>query len=110
MDQPIPRERLVGRWTHSHEEDADDVLVYRPAGTPLPPSRGRDGLALHADGSFSEVAPGADDRPTSSPGRWELDDDRLVVDARADGGSRQVLRVVRAADDELAVRPVEEEP
>lgn len=62
-----------GSWTHSFEEDADGIEVYRPTATfPFPPSRkGRKVLEFGAgsggqDGAgatLTSMAPGPDDRP-----------------------------------------------
>ena len=63
---------MSSRWLHAREEDAEDELVFRPEGYPLPLARGRDEIELRPDGeSFVARAPGADDRPTESS---ELDD------------------------------------
>jgi hypothetical protein len=53
----------AGSWTHSFEEDSDDVEVYRPTATyAFPPSRrGRRRLAF-TTGEVIESAPGPDDR------------------------------------------------
>jgi hypothetical protein len=79
------RERLVGRrWVHSHEEDTDEELVYRPADHPFPPSRGRTSFELRPDGTYVESSPGPVDAPEESAGTWSLDDDRLILGAEGD--------------------------
>jgi hypothetical protein len=79
------RERLVGRrWVHSHEEDTDEELVYRPADHPFPPSRGRTSFELRPDGTYVESSPGPVDAPEESAGTWSLDDDRLILGAVGD--------------------------
>ncbi len=40
----VDRSRLCQRWIHSHEEDTDTEMVYRPADFAFPPSRGRTGF------------------------------------------------------------------
>jgi hypothetical protein len=97
----------VGRWLHAHEEDTDDVMVFRPADADLPPARGREGLALDRDGSAAELTPGADDRPTESSGRWALTDaGTLVVDGP---GGRRALQVLTAEPGALVVRETDPE-
>ena len=64
-----------GSWTHSFEEDADGIEVYRPTATfVFPPSRkGRKVLEFGADAAGAErggmrmisMSPGPDDRPRS---------------------------------------------
>jgi hypothetical protein len=70
----VNREALQGRWVHSHEEDTDDRLVFRPAAHKFPPSRGRQAFELRPDGAFVERASGPDDRPKETKGRWSLDE------------------------------------
>ena len=66
-----------GSWTHSFEEDADGIEVYRPTATfPFPPSRkGRKVLEFGTDSgevdgpgaTLTSMAPGPDDRPRAGP-------------------------------------------
>ena len=46
-------------WVHSHEEDTEDVKVYRPRGYEFPPSRGRTGFEIKENGEFVnyDIAP-----------------------------------------------------
>jgi hypothetical protein len=62
---------LFRHWVHSHEEDAGGVQVYRPAGYPFPPARGRRGFELKPDGEAVLYGPGPSDRPAATTGRWE---------------------------------------
>lgn len=101
---PISPELLYGRWLHAHEEDTDDEMVFRPAATRLPPSRGRRGLELNPDGSSADMRPGPDDRPQISSGHWAVEaDDWLVVESDADA-SRRAMRIVSADGDAIVVR------
>lgn len=71
---------LVGRWVHSHEEDTDDLRVYRPADFSFPRSRGRTSIDLREDGTYSRRAPGPVDVPVETGGQWRLAGDRLELD------------------------------
>lgn len=77
-------------------------MVFRPAGTPLPPSRGRMWFELRGDGSFIEGAPGPVDVPERHRGRWSLDGDRIELRAEGDRPD-QVWRVVSADGDRLVL-------
>jgi hypothetical protein len=100
----ISRELLYGRWVHAHEEDSEEEMVYRPADSDLPPSRGRRGLERNPDGSYADIRLGPDDRPQRAAGHWDIEgDDQLVVEAE-DGASRRTLRVVAADGDAVVVR------
>jgi hypothetical protein len=93
---------LNRRWVHSHEEDTDEEMVFRPQSYAFPPSRGRTGLDLHEDGSYAENAPGPTDRPTEAEGTWELDDGELKL--RGTDGSVRVLTISSVDSDRLVVR------
>jgi hypothetical protein len=74
------REKLLrGRWVHSHEEDTDDEMVFRPETHPFPPSRGRVSFELRPDGTYAASSPGPVDVPESSTGLWSLEGGRLIL-------------------------------
>ncbi len=95
----VERERLAGRWVHSHEEDSGDELVFRPVGYAFPPSRGREAIELHPDGSYAGSVPGPVDKPVpGDEGEWTLEDgERLRLGDR-------VLDVTSVGDGVLRVR------
>jgi hypothetical protein len=88
----------LGRWTHSFEEDHDDVTVYRPHGYDFPRARGRAGLEFRPDGSFVDWSIGAGDARTPRPGSW-IDDDNLRLITAA--GNSRTVSVVAHTDDRL---------
>ncbi len=101
----IEREALQGDWVHSHEEDTESEMVFRPADRDFPLSRGRRQLTLHADGTFAGAAPGPTDQPQEAGGSWELDDEeRLVLSTAEGGGEPEMLSVAAAEGDRLVVR------
>jgi hypothetical protein len=63
---------LFQKWIHSHEDDRDDIRVYRPVDYDFPPARGRDGLAFRSDGVYvrSPIAP--TDGNLEVIGTWRL--------------------------------------
>src|SRR6476659_5830028 len=93
---------LVGSWVHSHEEDGDGVVVFRPAGYPLPPARGRDSFTLQADGTAAVGTPGPDDRGASDTGRWVISGSALTVHLPHRNSAYDVLSVEPA---KLSLRP-----
>jgi hypothetical protein len=90
-------ESVLGHWVHSHEEDTDREMVFRPAGYGFPPARGRTSIDLRPDGTYVETAPGPVDVPEASEGAWSLDGDRLVLGDR-------VWDIASADKDRLTVR------
>lgn len=57
---------IAGRWVHVHEEDGPGYRMFRRAGSPLPPSRGRVELDIAPDLTARRFGPGADDRPSGA--------------------------------------------
>jgi hypothetical protein len=94
---------LHKRWVHSHEEDRDDVAVFRPATFDLPPARGRRSIELRDDGSYVEAFPGPADAPQEAGGRWSLKGDRLAL--QPDGNqAAEAWQVLTAEADRLRLR------
>jgi hypothetical protein len=96
-------EKLKGHWVHSHEEDTDGEMVFRPSTHTFPPSRGRTSFELRGDGTYVERSPGPVDVPEESSGSWSLDGDRLVLGAEGDR-SGHAWRLAAVDDDRLVVR------
>lgn len=96
-------EALHGRWVHSHEEDSENEMVFRPATHSFPPSRGRASFELRPNGTYLESSPGPVDRPEQSSGSWSLEDDRLIL---ASEGHRpgHAWEVAGVEGDRLALR------
>jgi hypothetical protein len=105
MPSQAQQAELCRHWIHAHEEDRDDVQVFRPEEHPLPPSRGRRHLELRRDGSLVETRPGADDRAVAARGRWALVAGRLCLfrDPAARTPDRE-LEVVSLGPDRLELR------
>ncbi len=100
----MDRDRVSGRWVHAHEEDSDDEMVFRPADTDLPPSRGRRAFDLHPDGTFDESGLGATDVPDEAAGRWTLEGNTLTLSGGAAQGVPREMEVVTADEPKLVIR------
>jgi hypothetical protein len=70
IDKTTPPSTVFRRWIHSREEDVAGVEVYRPEGFPFPPSFGRDGFEIRADGRFVQTDVGPADGTVTSHGHW----------------------------------------
>jgi hypothetical protein len=99
----LDEDALRGRWVHSHEEDSEDEMVFRPATHPFPPSRGRTSFELRRDGSYLERSPGPVDVPEETRGHWAVKDDRLVL-SPSDKSPARTWQVTAAEADRLVVR------
>ncbi len=96
-------EQVGGHWVHAHEEDTEDEMVFRPAGTDLPPSRGRMAFELRADGSFAETGLGATDVPEEATGTWALEGDTITLSEGATQGVPREMDVVAADKERLVI-------
>lgn len=103
----IEPDALVGSWTHVREEGSDDLVVFRPTDSPLPPARGRTAMDLGAGGELRQLAPGADDRRVASDGSWRLEGRTLTL--RSAGGSEERYEVKSLSDKQLVLRKSGEE-
>lgn len=99
----LDSKRLLGRWVHSHEEDAESGLVFRSPEHPFPPSRGREAWELRADGTLGIRRPGAADVPEEIEGTWALEGAELVL--YEEGAAERRLTVVEAGEGRLVLRP-----
>ena len=100
----MERDQVSGRWVHVQEEDTEDEMVFRPAGTDLPPSRGRMAFELHADGTFAETGLGSADVPEEATGSWTLAGDTITLSEGAAQGVPRELEVVTADKERLVIR------
>ena len=103
-EDSVAKDRVIGRWVHAHEEDTDDEMVFRPADTDLPPSRGRMAFELRADGTFAEIGLGARDVPEEASGSWALESDTITLSEGAAQGVPREMEVVTADEDRLVIR------
>ncbi|HWG42532.1 MAG TPA: hypothetical protein VN688_07065 [Gemmataceae bacterium] len=105
MPETISHEALERHWIHSHEEDTRAEMVFRPASFPFPPSRGRLGFELHADGSYVETGIGPTDKPRKADGSWHLEDEnQLTIHMNVQRQPSRVMRVVSVSPERLVIR------
>jgi len=50
------KSKLTDKWIHSHEEDTEDVMVFRKENFEFPPSRGREKMEFKEDGTFVKTS------------------------------------------------------
>lgn len=98
----IDSRKLAQSWTHSHEEDSGDQMVFRPSSFHFPLSRGRRSIDLEAGGRLTESKPGPADRTQQAAGSWKLHGDRLLL--RGPDGATLQYEVVSVDDHKLVLR------
>lgn len=98
------KEVLNRRWLHSHEEDKEGEMVFRPANYRFPPSRGRAGFELRPDGSAAVVGPAPTDAPLEHSGTWKIDANKQLVVHVPELQQTQSMTIVSSGPDRLVVR------
>src|SRR5215207_5807083 len=105
MANEIDRKALTQEWVHSHEEDTDDEMVFRPASYAFPPARGRKSFELDAGGRLVTSGIGPDDRPVPGQGQWQLEgSDKLALEPAGPGARKTVMQILQVAPDKLVVK------
>jgi hypothetical protein len=105
MANEIDRKALAQKWVHSHEEDTDDEMVFRPASYAFPPARGRKSFELDAGGRLVTSGIGPDDRPAPGHGQWQLEgSDKLALEPAGPGARKTVMQILQVAPDKLVVK------
>jgi hypothetical protein len=94
--------KLSGVWFHSHEEDHEDVLVYRGRSYNFPRARApRQSLEFKSDGTLVIGAPGPDDKATTTRGSWKVTENTLVLST---AGITKVYEIRTIEEDVLFLR------
>lgn len=98
-------QQLQRTWLHAHEEDQDNIWVYRPDTYNFPSSRGRTGFRLEKNSIAVQFNIAPTDGIVESKGTWELENGRIIRIFLSN--SRYLnsnLEIVSLKDDVLKVR------
>ena len=99
---------LIRRWTHSHEEDSADGMVFRPSDHAFPPSRGRASFELFSDQKLIEHDVGANDAGAQAAGRWSMmGKDEIAFFRGTSVRPTRLWRIVTAEKDRLVLQGLE---
>jgi hypothetical protein len=105
MEKKISQEDLLQHWVHSHEEDTDTEIVYRPATHKFPRARGRTSFELKPAGQLIEGQIGPTDVPQVSSGTWKLaDDEKLEFYRSSESKPDRVMQITALGKDRLVVK------
>src|ERR1051326_3982318 len=103
MKATTSRDILAARWIHSHEEDTETDMVFRPPGFTFLPSSGRDEFELRPDGSYIESGVGPDSTADQRPRVWSLEAGSRLIIRNVDDKPERVLSIVSASTDRLVL-------
>jgi hypothetical protein len=105
MSNEIDRTALAQEWVHSHEEDTDGEMVFRPASYRFPPSRGRKSFWLDPGGQLGTAKIGPDDRYIRAQGGWHIDAaNKLTLEQTGPGTAKTVMQIISVGPDKLVVK------
>ena len=99
-------ETIQQSWIHSHEEDTNDEMVYRPADYDFPLSRGREGFKLKPNHKMVEVNIAPTDGNEEDNGSWNLevnDENKITLELNPDTSSPRKLHIKSIKQDRLTV-------
>ena len=94
-------------WIHSHEEDTETEMVFRPTDFDFPLSRGRSGFELKPDHKLVEINIGLTDGLKEKTGSWDLkpaDDEDLTLQLNPDSSASRSLNIKSVRQDRLVVK------
>ncbi|MBC6606513.1 hypothetical protein H8B13_06765 [Hymenobacter sp. BT188] len=108
--KPDPRKSpqlllLEGTWLHAHEEDTEDIEVYRPNTYSFAPSRGRTGFNFEHNGLFTQYDIAPTDGLEGRKGQWKAESEavlRITFDNQEEPGYR--LEIVSLEKDLFKIR------
>src|ERR671920_101558 len=105
----LPQEIYEKRWTHSHEEDYDDIQVYRPSTFNFPLSRGRIAFEIEKNGTFIQYGIGPDDTRKKVEGNWTIGEEEepntIKIDFAPDKPIKSYnMKIILCNDDVLRIR------
>ncbi len=104
MPKTTQPKALYQHWVHSHEEDTETEMVFRPATWDFPPSRGRTGFELKSDGSLIQTGIAPTDGPQESRGTWKLSDNQLLFYTQSKAKPARSLQIEQIDQDRLVVK------
>jgi hypothetical protein len=96
---------ILGHWVHSHEEDEQGIMVYRPKGYNFPPSRGRIRFDFREGGELVYFGIGRADGYEQLSGSWVIEEEnRVRINVNSDRIRPFVLHVISCDDQALKVK------
>jgi hypothetical protein len=101
----LPQAIYEKRWTHSHEEDYDDVQVYHSSTFNFPLSRGRIAFEIEKSGIFIQYGIGPDDTKKKVEGNWTIEEPNTIKINFADKAIKSYsMKIILCNNDILKIR------
>jgi hypothetical protein len=100
----INKSELYKKWVHSHEEDTDAEMVFRPDTYHFPPSRNRTSFDLKSDGSLYQSGIAPDDRRSPSLGSWNLRNESIEFYNKSSAEVKKTLKISSLNENKLVIK------
>jgi len=110
MEEADILKAIQQRWIHSHEEDSENEMVFRPSSYDFPLSRGRAGFELKPDHTLVQLNIAPTDGPAEASGSWRLKTEgpnNLTLELDADAAGVRRYSVKSVEPDRLVVEKEE---
>jgi hypothetical protein len=104
MSEKVLSAALQQHWVHSHEEDTQTEMVFRPATYQFPRSRGRKAFSLNADGTLTQTNIAPTDRREQTTGTWKLAGDELAFYNESASQPSRVMKIASVDEHRLVVK------
>lgn len=105
-NKEILEKKIQQSWIHSHEEDTENEMVFRPADFDFPLSRGRAGFELKPDHKLVELNIAPTDAYEEEAGSWDLQlsgENDLTLELNTESSAPRKLQVKSVEEDRLVV-------
>jgi hypothetical protein len=100
----LPAE-IFKHWVHSHEDDTEDIKVYRPADYKFPPSRGREGFEIKQNGEFILYRIAPTDGLRKLTGHWKSEGkNKIIVSFEEHEVGSYTINIVLCSKDILKIK------
>jgi hypothetical protein len=105
---PISSDLFDRTWIHSHEEDTNNIKVYRPNTYKFPLARGREGFEIKKSGHFIHHGIGPTDRTTKVNGNWTNPEPNIIkVEFGEERPTSFKIKILSSDNDVLKVEKID---
>jgi hypothetical protein len=96
---------IFRHWIHSHEEDIENVRVYRPSDFKFPLSRGREGFEIKRNGEFISYDISASNGIDTVKGKWYAEDPTsIIITYKNTTSKNRKLHIIHVSDSVLKLK------
>ncbi|MCH7560310.1 MAG: hypothetical protein IIC67_02895 [Thaumarchaeota archaeon] len=99
------KKELTHQWIHSHEDDTEDIMVFRRSNYQFPPSRGRRKIEFKEDGQFIQNDIASSCGLKETVGRFkETSPNEIKVDFEQTDNKPYLIKLISCDDKVLKIK------